>query len=332
MESLFRQIVEAAPNAMLMIDVAGRIQMVNAQAERIFGYPRNEMLEQPIEILVPHGSRDRHPTWHAAFFADPQIRPMGVGRELHARRADGVEFPVEISLNPIETDDDPMVLCAVVDISHRKQEAERVLAALREKEILLGEIHHRVKNNLQIVCSLLELQWARVTDPTALSLLRDSQNRIRSMALIHQTLYGSKDFARVDFAAFLDSLLPVVTEAYGTRSRHISIRVDVEPVRFPINTAMPCGLIVNELITNAFKHAFAGRDQGEIRVALTRQLGDEVLLSVSDDGVGLPDDADPEQTGTLGLQLVRLLTNQLAGDLSINRANPTRFSVRFQIR
>ncbi len=225
-----------------------------------------------------------------------------------------------------------MVLAAIVDISHRKQEEERIRAALKEKDILLGEIHHRVKNNLQIVYSLLNLQSARISDPAALEMLRDSQNRVHSMALIHQTLYGSQDFARVDFALFIDTLLPVLVKSYGIDTDRIAVRVDVEPVRLPIDIAIPCGLIVNELITNAFRHAFPEPRSGEIRVALTRQLGDEVLLSVSDDGCGLPDDLDIATTETLGLQLVWMLGQQIDGTLSIHPVGPTRISVQFPIK
>jgi two-component system, sensor histidine kinase PdtaS len=331
LEGLFRQIVEAAPNAMVMIKTGGQIEMVNAQVERVFGYQRNEMLGRSIEMLMPERFRGHHAGLRAAFFASPRPGPMGPGRDLYARRKDGSEFQVEIGLNPIDTDDGPMVLSAIVDISHRKEEKERIQAALREKDILLGEIHHRVKNNLQIIYSLLNLQSARITDPVALDMLRDSQNRVRSMALIHQTLYGSRDFARVDFALFIDTLLPVLADSYGINPGRVSVRVDVEPVRLPINTAVPCGLVVNELIANAFKHAFPGQRSGEIRVALTRQAGDEALLSVSDNGIGLPEHIDAEGSGSLGLQLVNLLANQLSGAITISRSDPTRFSLRFPI-
>jgi two-component sensor histidine kinase len=224
-----------------------------------------------------------------------------------------------------------MVLSAIVDISHLRQEEERIRASLREKHVLLSEIHHRVKNNLQIVYSLLGLQAARVGDRATQDLLRDSQNRIYSMALIHQTLYGSEDFENVDFALFIDTLLPGLTRSFGIDPQHIAVRVAVEPVRLPIDIAVPCGLVVNELISNAMKHAFQDRRRGEIRIALTRQIGREALLSVSDNGIGLPDHLDVRNTETIGLQLVALLADQLDGEISIHRSGPTRFSLRFPI-
>jgi two-component sensor histidine kinase len=151
------------------------------------------------------------------------------------------------------------------------------------------------------------------------------------MALIHQTLYGSKDFESVDFAQFSATLLPALIESFSIDPTRIVTRVEVEPVHLPIDTAVPCGLVVNELITNALKHAFPNRARGEIHVALTRQPGNEVLLSVSDDGIGLPEHADINTTETLGLQLVGLLAAQLDGEVSIHRSDPTRISLRFSI-
>jgi two-component system, sensor histidine kinase PdtaS len=251
--------------------------------------------------------------------------------ELYGSHKDGHDFPVEIGLSRIETSDGPLVILGITDISGRQQEAARIRAALTEKDVLLGEIHHRVKNNLQIVCSLLDLQAARVFDQATRDLLRDSQNRIHSMALIHQTLYGSTDFESVDFAQFSETLLSLLIRSYGIDAGRITIRVDVEPLRLPIDVAVPCGLVVNELITNAFKHAFADRDHGEICISLTRQPGNEVLLSVSDNGVGLPDQVDTRATETIGLQLVHLLALQLDGEITIHRSNPTLFSLRFKI-
>jgi PAS domain S-box-containing protein len=168
---------------MVMISQTGLIEMVNAQAERVFGYVRKNLLGQPIEMLVPERFRRVHPGLRGSFFSAPVSRPMGVGRDLFGLKADGTEFPIEIGLNPIETDEGSMVLSAIVDISDRKHKEQSIHAALKEKDVLLGEIYHRVKNNLQIVHSLLGLQSSNIGDEIVLGMMRESQNRIRSMAL-----------------------------------------------------------------------------------------------------------------------------------------------------
>ncbi|MDR3475100.1 MAG: histidine kinase dimerization/phosphoacceptor domain -containing protein, partial [Devosia sp.] len=202
-EARFQRVVEAAPNAMVMIAEGGLIEMVNTQAELLFGYPRSELLGLPVEILVPERFRGHHPGLRRAFFGELRSRAMGAGRDLFGLRKDGSEFPVEIGLNPIEMEEGAMVLSAIVDISDRKHKEQRIEAALKEKELLLGEVHHRVKNNLQIIQSLLYLQASKINDETVTAILMESQNRIKSMALIHQTLYQSKEFERVDFGLFL---------------------------------------------------------------------------------------------------------------------------------
>ena len=330
-DSRFQRVVEASPSAMVMINSAGRIEMVNLQAERVFGYARLEMVGQPVEMLLPQRFRGHHPGLRHAYFAEPQSRPMGIGRDLFGMRKDGREFPIEIGLNPIETEEGMMVLSAIVDISDRKQKERSIEQALQEKDVLLGEIHHRVKNNLQIVHSLLDLQSGQVSDPAALAMLRDSQNRIRSMALIHQTLYQSKDFARVDFGNFLDSFAPILVSSYAVNLNDVALNIDAEGMSLPINCAIPCGLIVNELISNALKHAFPDKAGGSIRVELRQDGADHFLLAVSDDGVGLPPGLHIETASTLGLQLVTLLTDQLRGKLAIETMKPTRFAIRFPV-
>ncbi|HTW29018.1 MAG TPA: PAS domain S-box protein [Acetobacteraceae bacterium] len=331
LEERFRRVVESAPNAMVMINGQGRIEMVNTQAESVFGYTRAEMLGRPVETLVPERFRGQHPGLRGSFFADPRSRPMGAGRELYARRRDGSEFPVEIGLNPIETEEGTMVLSAIVDISERKQREEGIRGALREKEILLGEVHHRVKNNLQVVHSLLDLQSARIADPLALEMVRESQNRIRSMALIHQILYESKDFARVEFRGFLESLVTALVSSYVIEPGRIAIGVDADDVRLPIDAAIPCGLAVNELISNALKHGFPDGRRGTILVLLRSLPDGQVTLQVSDDGIGLPDALDLAASETLGLQLVKLLCEQLGGAMDVQRAAPTRLTLRFPL-
>ncbi|WP_316976131.1 sensor histidine kinase [Shumkonia mesophila] len=328
-EERFRRVVEYAPYAILMTNEAGRIDMVNAQAERLFGYDRSELLGQQVEVLVPQPLRGGHSAMRAGFFREPGSRPMGAGRDLFGLRKDGSTFPVEIGLNPIETEEGMVVLAAVIDISDRKREEERIRDSLKEKDLLLGEIHHRVKNNLQIIHSLLSLQTAGVRDEVALGMLRESQNRVLSMALIHRTLYQSNDFAKVDFATFLDSLVPTLIGSYGIDSSRFTVSVDADDARLPINAAVPCGLIVNELISNTLKHGFPQGRGGKIDIRLANGEGGGAVLSVSDDGVGLPDGLDIDNSATLGLQLVTLLADQIGGKLTIQRRDPTRFEIRF---
>jgi PAS domain S-box-containing protein len=329
LERRFQQVVESAPSAMVMVDQAGVIGMVNAQAEKMFGYPRRELLGQPIDILVPERFRHGHPGLRRGFFAAPDARAMGAGRDLYALRHDGSEFPVEIGLNPIETEEGSMVLSAIVDITERKQREERIRIALEEKELLLGEIHHRVKNNLQVIDSLLDLQVDRIEDTAVQAMLRDSQNRIRSMSLIHQTLYQSHDFARVDFQHFIGQLVPALIESYAVDGGRIVWHIDAERVQLPINVAIPCGLIVNELVTNALKHGFPEGRAGNIRVEMKLQPTGEAVLMVSNDGVPIGHGIDFAATGTLGMQLVNLLSRQIGGRLEVQRAGATRFCVIF---
>jgi PAS domain S-box-containing protein len=328
-EGLLDRAFDRMPVAMALVDADGRIALLNAQAEAVFGYARGELLGRPVETLVPERFRPRHRGYRTGFFSEADPRPMGAGRDLYGLRKDGSEFPVEIGLNPIETEQGPMVLSAIVDITERKQREERISAALREKELLLGEIHHRVKNNLQVVHSLLDLQALGIADPHVQQMVRDSQARVRSMALIHQTLYQSKDFARVNFQFFLDSLLPALIDSHAVDATRVRIEVNAHGVQLPINAAIPCGLIVNELVTNALKHAFPGDTAGGIRVELSDDGRGGIVLSVENDGAPIAADIDPQRGGTLGLRLVSLLTEQLLGRLEIRRTAPTRFLLHF---
>ena len=170
--------------------------------------------------------------------------------------------------------------------AHTNIELER---RVHEKDILLSEIHHRVKNSLQVVSSLLSLESARIQDPSINEMLQSTQNRIRSMALIHQTLYQSKDFAHVDFHAFLLSFVPTLIQSYSVQPEQVALAFHVAEVRLPIDAAIPCGLIVNELISNALKHAFPDGRKGTIHISFMQDNDNHATLAVEDDGVGIPD-------------------------------------------
>jgi len=234
-----------------------------------------------------------------------------------------------------------MLLGAVnvlVDITDRKrtetalQESEaRLQAALREKEILLKEIHHRVKNNLQVVSSLLSLQHHTIKDATLRELFHESERRVRSMALIHETLYQAPDVSRFDLAHYLRTLGVELFRAYGVDPAHITLTNHIEEVVLPLETALPCGLILNELLSNALKHAFPDGRPGDIRIELQASPDQQVVLRVADTGIGLPSGLDVHQTDSLGLQLVCALTEQLQGTLTVAQQNGTVFTLLFSL-
>lgn len=330
-EGSFQRVVEWAPNAMVMVDADGRIVLVNAESERVFGYQRCELIGRPVEQLVPEKFSGNHAAFRSGFFSNPTPRPMGSGRDLFARRADGSEFPVEIGLNPIETEGGVTVLASIVDITERKRAQQRIEKALEEKTVLLNELHHRVKNNLQMISSLLNLQADNIDDPRLREVLEECQNRVKAMGLTHQLLYEHKDFSRVDMGEYLGRLAQLLLSAYRVRGRRISLELVLPPDRHYIglDKAIPCGLAVNELITNSFKHAFPGERHGVIAVSLAAAAEGEVLLTVGDDGVGLPPNFDLTAAKSLGLRLLPLLAEQLHGTLTVGNGPGSLFSLRF---
>jgi PAS domain S-box-containing protein len=460
LEAHFQQVVESAPNGIVMVDREGRIALVNAQAEQMFAAPRAALIGQPVEVLLPERYRSAHPGSRADFFATPKARAMGIGRDLYAMRSDGSEFPVEIGLNPIETAEGTMVLAAIVDITERKRadqalreseegfrllvdgvkdyaifmidldghviswnkgaegikgyradevlgrpfsifftEEERlagnpeehlriakeqgryedevirvrkdgsrfwasvVLTALRdeqgqlqgyakitrditerrlnqesialaleEKTTLLNEVHHRVKNNLQVISSLFNLQAAHTHDASVKQVLAESQGRVRAMALIHQLLYESRDFSRIHLGDYLARLGQLLLTLHSAKATRIAVRTEVsgEPVYLDLHRAIPCGLLVTELVTNAFKHAFPQGNGGEVRISLDRPNLGEATLAVSDTGVGLPADFQLGQTTSLGLRLVQRLAEQVKGRLVVGENPGASFLLYFK--
>jgi two-component sensor histidine kinase/CheY-like chemotaxis protein len=211
----------------------------------------------------------------------------------------------------------------------RRKAQEQIEASLKEKEVLLKEIHHRVKNNLQIICSLLDLQAEYLTDPQAIEVFQNSQNRIQSMALIHEKLYQSKDLATINFADYIQELITNLWNSYEVCLDNVTLTTKIEPVVLDIDTAIPCGLIVNELVSNALKYAFPLGHSGELSIELHSIFEKECLLIISDTGIGLPKDLDFQNTKTLGLQLVNALTYQLNGSLSLSGDCGTKFELKF---
>ncbi|MBW4521840.1 MAG: PAS domain-containing protein [Scytolyngbya sp. HA4215-MV1] len=216
-------------------------------------------------------------------------------------------------------------------ITARKQAEKQVQQSLQEKDLLLQEIHHRVKNNLQVVCSLLSLQAGYITDQASLAVFREGQSRVRTMALIHEKLYRSNDLAKTDFAQYVYDLITELFHSYGINPEIVSLKIHIRNVMLGIDTAIPCGLILNELVSNALKYAFPAGRRGNIVIYLRQGRQGEYLLSVSDDGVGIPDDLDFRETRSLGLTLVCTFVAQLRGRIDLDRRNGTTFKISFPI-
>jgi PAS domain S-box-containing protein len=217
------------------------------------------------------------------------------------------------------------------EIGERRKAEENLLKSLAEKETLLKEVHHRVKNNLQVISSLLHLQSKKLGDPKTAGAFGDSVNRIKSMAAIHETLYRSMDIARVNFENYIESLAAILYESYGIGARRISINTNIDNIFFEIDTAVPVGLLVNELVSNALKHAFPKDRKGSITITLRRRDGNGYELMVSDDGVGLPSDFDLDKSTSLGIHLIHnLVKEQLRGTIETRGDMGTTFVITFQ--
>jgi PAS domain S-box-containing protein len=324
--------LEAAPDAIVVVDRSGHIVIVNQLAERLFAYSRQELLGMPIEGLVPQRFRERHAGYRNDYFREPRTRPMGEGRELSGRRKDGSEFPVEISLSPLKTETVTVVISIIRDISERKLVEIKLRSSLKEKEVLLQEIHHRVKNNLQIVSSMLNLQTEKLSDTKAIELFKESQNRVRSIALFHEKLYQSRDLGRIEIGEYIKGLANGSFATYGVDPDDIVLAVHTEDIPLDVDAAISCGLIVNELVSNSLKHAFPDRRKGQVEVTLRSAgtaAGTDVILEVADNGIGFPASLDIRNPSTLGLKLVAIFTEQVRGTMDLAREGGTRFSLRF---
>jgi len=487
----FQSLLEASPNAFVVIDRAGAIALVNAQTEMLFGYSRDELVGQAAMLLVPPAFQSRFvERLRACKMANDAA--AGIAFELYGLRKNGREVPVEITLRSLATDDGPLVIGTLLDVTGRKRieqryrtlvegipavtfmavldeainelyvspqieqllgfsqkewledpvlwhtrlhpedrarwhlefaqtcatglpfrsvyrfvardgrvvwvqgeakvvrdalgrplfiqgmafditerkEAEEALhrsygeleelvhqrtrelattnrelqaemdrragvqaslaQALQEKESLLKEIHHRVKNNLQVISSLLNLQSTTVKDPETLSALADCRHRVRSMALVHEKLYRSTDLARIDFGQYVRELSAYLFRAYGAQAAGVALQLEIDEVSLSIDAAIPCGLIITELVSNCLNHAFRDRQAGCVTVELRSEQPSGWLLAVGDDGRGFPPDVDFRETNSLGLQLVQTLSQQLAG--SIRRRDREGGGTVFEIR
>jgi two-component sensor histidine kinase len=236
---------------------------------------------------------------------------------------------LDINTTTIPWEDENVAVMIFRDVSDIVRAEKRLKASLKEKEVLLQEIHHRVKNNLQTIVSLLTLQSLKIEDKKALESFEESVHRIHSMALVHEKLYHSKDLSQVIFKDYVETMVKELFAVNKTNTE-VTLKLDIQNINLSIDLAIPCGLILNELVINALKHAFPGNRKGMILLSMHTIHDEKYQLVVQDNGIGLPDDVVLLSNRTLGLQLVKGLTEQLHGELKIVRENGTTFTITFQ--
>jgi two-component sensor histidine kinase len=251
-------------------------------------------------------------------------------REMSIRTRSGDQRWMYLTAGLMQYADGDALMVTGFDVTDRRMAEEKLRASLHEKEALLKEVHHRVKNNLQVISSMLSLQSMSRNDSATVSLLRESQDRVRSMALIHEQLYQASDLARIDFGRYVDSLTANLLRSY-TAGGTVKLNIDVHDILLSIDLAIPCGLIINELVSNSLKHAFPERSGGIITVAMHRD-GPEYILVVSDDGAGMPRHVDGASAESFGLQLVDTLVGQLEGSIGFAGDSGTSYTIRFMDR
>jgi len=325
-EKKFRVAFESSPDSILIVDQENRvIQEVNEGFETTTGFSREEVLGF---------SSDDFGIWETASDRDRFYDAVGKegktdGFEASFRLKDGSIRKGLLSARTLNLAGKPHLLVTVRDITGLMEVHAQLRASLAEKEVLLREIHHRVKNNLQVVSGLLELQSRHVTDPGSRLIYKESQSRIIAMSLIHEELYQTDDLARVHFFHYIRTLCDNLMLSYGVGKEQIEVIIDAQETNMVVDTAIPCGLIVNELVTNALKHAFPKGRKGTIHLKFRSLPGEKYELIVSDDGVGVPKNLNIENLSSLGMQIVSILIQQMGGSIELKREKGTVFRITF---
>ena len=319
-EARLRSIVDSIPFDIWLCDETGRYVLQNSLSLSLWG---SSVGKTPDQTGLPASIVDH--------FMDTNRRALSgetvIEEIIHVHNGEPRNYLSVLS--PVQIDGRSIGFVGVnIDITERTRAEQQLKVSLQEKDALLREVHHRVKNNLQVISSLLQLQSLSVKDTEVKRALEDSRRRIHAMSLVHQKLYGSENLANIDFGEYLESVTRQLAQAYENEG--VSIEIGVESITLEVGIAVPCGLIVNELVNNALKHAFSRDQHGTVRVELSRMEGGRVRLSVADNGRGFPEDLDYRTAGSMGLALVRALTGQISGTLLLDRSEGTRFSLEFR--
>jgi len=337
-EARYRLITDNMSDSVWLMDKKFHLTFISPSAERKRGFSQTELLDMPFGRHLTPASKEifeaQFPKWFPDSLLSQKDLPVSATTELEFRVKDGSTYWAETTLSLIrDAAGNPFGFVGMArDVTERRGAEEKVRASLHEKEILLREIHHRVKNNLQIIASLLFLQSINISDAFTLDILRESRSRVKSMALIHEKLYRSEDLAHIPFATYLEGLIESLKDAYGINNGSVSIVISIKPADLSLNieTGIPCGLIINELISNALKYAFKDGRKGVISITMEQTGPHGYTMIISDNGAGFPGDVDFRNTNSLGLQLVNNLVTQLEGDITLDTTGGTSFTMHLK--
>ncbi len=320
-ESMFSNLFHSSPIGIAQLDRHQEIESVNQSFEEIFGYTQKEVKGLELDkLIVPEDEYQ-----DALELSTSEIAKVYSGKR---RTKSGNIIDVIVCAVPVIVDGKIISMYGIyVDITDRKRAEEKLKSNLREKEVLLAEIHHRVKNNLAVITGLLELQALNSENEDAHKVLKDSQMRVNSIALVHELLYQSDDFSQVDIPSYLKDLTRVISNSLERTAKPVNIEFDLDQIELEITQAIPCGLILNEILTNSYKHAFAGREAGEISISF-KNCDNQIVYKVRDNGVGLPEENE-EDKQSLGMTLVKTLGRQLNAETNIYSDNGANFEFRF---
>ncbi len=329
-EAYLDQLFKSAQEAIVMADNEGMALRINQEFTKLFGFTQDEAFGKALDELIAPKKLKKS----AALITEKVAKGERIAFESIRQHKDERMIAVSVLASPIVVGGKQIGTYGIYrDITERKKAEEQIKASLKEKEMLLQEIHHRVKNNMQIISSLLNLQSRHIKDKESLRLFKSSQNRVKSMALIHERLYQSKDFTRIDVADYVQNLTNHLFITYGISKDVIKLKISIRDIFLDIKTAIPCGLIINELVSNSLKHAFPNGKKGVIEISIRSLNKGEVELVVGDNGVGMPEDAKLRNTKSLGLYLVSMLAeDQLHGEIKLDKMEGTTFHFRLRVK
>jgi len=321
--------IEQSPSSVVISDLSGEIEYVNPKFVQLTGYSLDEVLGKNPRIL----QSGEHPEEFYRELWNTIIEGKEWQGIFHNKKKNGDLYWELATIVPIRDDSEKIInyLSVKKDITEQRQAEEQLKASLKEKNTLIDEIHHRVKNNMNVVSSLLKLQANNIDDEQTKEILKESQSRIFAMAAIHESIHGSENLSEINLKQYLSKIVDSIFQTYSINPAQVKLQTDIEEIPISINQASPLGLTVNELLSNSLKYAFPKGRTGEVNVSM-KKLNQELHLTVMDDGVGILDGLDWKNSNTLGLKLVRtLVENQLDGSIKMESNNGTKFSIKFNI-